>query len=735
MFELSKRWVSLLLAIIVVFSLNFSKNRAQEDVIVVLANSIDFPLAEDFVSGLEARGYRVIHVTAEQFQDYKELPIIVILGGHKAPEGVGPIVDQLLSEDVKQYLETRGNYGMFLVFNPYAQGQVIWIIAGNDRNLTRLAHSTYGELVGPTPFPQPEVNLFRPESAVVGGIVFFELSDVGGSLLPIAKAEYFDGTSWVLIGEDDGFDPDYDVERSTRTIMWDTYGLPSGWYIIKITLYDLIGQTGEIAVRIYVDQPPIPQVQVVSYNPETGYVSFDASESYDPDGEIVEWVWDFGDGKTAEGPIVEHHYDLEYLLMPIVVSVTLADDKGISEKKEYVFSNGSIKEEFVPEVKAIREKIDKLLKMYEDLKSLSDAQTGELKELLSDASSSALYAGSDLTYPLTDLVAFKDIDKAIEGIEKVKSEIKNIVDTLSKAKDLATTQNLRDQIQSHIDKLHEIWIQLQFVYGKLNLIKMIGTQAHGAEIDIPNVRIGDGSYYTWCTSTITLLRSDVWDTDVILHELDHYIWHEKAKNELAGGGHWIDEHLGDRKYKEYLKAAEDMLKAAGLPPNVPQAIKDHLKDLAEEEGKKLALSEGWAHFSMAVKQKDPEYWDKEPGNNDDVRFDIEKGKYWKESENKWVNATNKGEDVELSIAGILWDLFDGAANGVNDQDNDGVSIDFKHIWCAINEKKDSKGKVVRSPPNNIKEFYKNLIECLKEAGVPYDKDKVDKVFKDHGVTP
>ncbi len=733
--KLDKKLISLLLVVLIALSLNSSKLTTQENVIVVLANSIDFPMAEDFVSSLETKGYRVIHVTAEQFQDYKEIPIIVILGGHKAPEGVGSIVSQLLSEEIKQYLETRGNYGMFLVFNPYTQGQVVWIIAGSDRNLTRHAHSTYGELVGPTPFPQPDVNMFRPEGVIVGGTVYFEVSDIGGSLLPIAKVEYLDGTSWVLIGEDDGFDPDYDVERSTRTIMWDTYGLQSGWYTVKITLYDLIGQTGEIAIRIYVDQPPVPQVQVVSYDPETGYVSFDASESCDPDGEIVDWTWDFGDGKIAEGPAVEHRYDLEYLSLPIIVSVTLVDDKGISEKKEYVFANGSIKEEFVPEIKAIKEKIDKLLNMYKELKALSESQTGELKETLSNASSSALDARSDLTYPLTDLVAFKDIDKAIEGIERVKSEIKKLVNTLNRAKDLAATQSLKDQIQNQIDKLHKIWIQLQFVFAKLKLIKMIGTQAHGAEIDIPDVRIGDGSYYTWCTSTITLLRSDVWDTDVILHEFDHYVWHEKAKNELAGGKHWIDEHLGDRKYKEYLKAAEDMLKSAGLPPNVPQALKDHLKDLAEKEGKKLALSEGWAHFSMAVKQKDPEYWDKEPGNNDDIRFDIEKCKYWKEGENKWVNATNNGEDVELSIAGILWDLFDGTANGVNDQDNDEVSIEFKHIWCAINEKKDSKGMVVRSPPKNIKELYKNLMECLKEAGVPYEKEKIDKIFKKHGVIP
>ncbi len=735
MLELNRKWIFLLIIVLALFPSNFFINQAQEDIIVILANSIDFSLAEDFISSLEARGYRIIHATADEFQNFQEFPIIVILGGHKAPEGIGSIVDRLLTGDVKQYLEKEGNYGLFLVFNPYGQGQVVWILAGSDRNLTRLAHLTYGKLVGPTPYPSPEVNLFRPESTVVGGIVTFEVSDVKGSLLPIAKIEYLNGTSWVIIGEDDGFDPDYDIERSTRAIIWDTYGLPSGWYTIKITLTDLIGQTSELAVRIYVDQPPVPHVQVISFDPETGYVMFDASESYDPDGMIAEWYWEFGDGKAARGPVVEHQYEPEILSMPLVISLTLVDEKGVSEKKGFVFSNGSIKEEFVPEVKAIKEKIDWLLKIYEDLKSLSEGQTGKLKDLLANASTRVLYAGSDLAYPLTDLVAFKDIDKAIEGIEKVKAEIEKIVETLGKAKDAASTQDLKNKIQGHIDKLQEIWIQLQFVYGKLKLIQMIGTQGHGAEIEIPGIRFGSGSYYSWCTNTITLLKSDVWDTDVILHEFDHYIWHEKAKKELSGGGHWIDEHLIERKYKEYLKAAEDKLKSKGLPPNVPEPIKNKLKSLAEEKGRELALSEGWAHFSMAVKQKDPEYWDKEPGNDDDIRFDIENGKYWNESSNSWISATNKGEDVELSIAGILWDLFDGPANSVDDQDSDGVSIDFKHIWCAINEKKDPNGRVVRSPPKNIKEFYKNLINCLEEAGVAYDREKLESVFKAHGVTP
>jgi PKD repeat protein len=40
-------------------------------------------------------------------------------------------------------------------------------------------------------------------------------------------------------------------------------------------------------------------------------ILFDGSGSYDPDGEIVSWFWDFGDGSTGEGETVEHTYTLE----------------------------------------------------------------------------------------------------------------------------------------------------------------------------------------------------------------------------------------------------------------------------------------------------------------------------------------------------------------------------------------------------------------------------------------
>ena len=99
------------------------------------------------------------------------------------------------------------------------------------------------------------------------------------------------------------------------------------------------------------NSPPIG----VIYAPERAYfgdaIEFDASGSYDSDGEVVSYEWDFGDEKTADGKIVKHtymfekNYSIDYpLIYPIYLVVE--DNKGtitaISHQikiypKEYVF--------------------------------------------------------------------------------------------------------------------------------------------------------------------------------------------------------------------------------------------------------------------------------------------------------------------------------------------------------------------------------------------------------------
>jgi len=54
-------------------------------------------------------------------------------------------------------------------------------------------------------------------------------------------------------------------------------------------------------------------------------ITFDGSGSYDPNGYIVSWYWDFGDLNTANGEIVYHRYDKS---KTYTVTLQVTDNNG-----------------------------------------------------------------------------------------------------------------------------------------------------------------------------------------------------------------------------------------------------------------------------------------------------------------------------------------------------------------------------------------------------------------------
>lgn len=77
-------------------------------------------------------------------------------------------------------------------------------------------------------------------------------------------------------------------------------------------------------------------------------IIFDASESSDPDGDILSFFWNFGDGTTSDQEKVAHIYEFsgQYL-----VNLTVSDSKleAFDNLSIYVFSAGLIISEFDPE--------------------------------------------------------------------------------------------------------------------------------------------------------------------------------------------------------------------------------------------------------------------------------------------------------------------------------------------------------------------------------------------------
>ena len=61
--------------------------------------------------------------------------------------------------------------------------------------------------------------------------------------------------------------------------------------------------------------------------PCTGTIRFDGTRSYDPDGTIVSYTWDFGDGQAATGGVVTHHFSA---LGTYLVTLTVIDNSSLS---------------------------------------------------------------------------------------------------------------------------------------------------------------------------------------------------------------------------------------------------------------------------------------------------------------------------------------------------------------------------------------------------------------------
>ncbi|MGQ9794372.1 MAG: PKD domain-containing protein [Anaerolineae bacterium] len=132
------------------------------------------------------------------------------------------------------------------------------------------------------------------------------------------------------------------IDQATLSYRWDfgdglqgsgavvshIYNSP-GTYIATVTVTDKDGGQGYAQTTVHIGamgQPP----QAIISGPTSAQVgqllTFSAVNSYDPDGQITRYRWDFGDGNTAEGIVVNHVYN-----NPAIYQVTLLviDSEGM----------------------------------------------------------------------------------------------------------------------------------------------------------------------------------------------------------------------------------------------------------------------------------------------------------------------------------------------------------------------------------------------------------------------
>jgi PKD repeat protein len=102
-----------------------------------------------------------------------------------------------------------------------------------------------------------------------------------------------------------------------------------GDYTVRLVVRDNDGAMGTLTRTVHVNLPPSARFSWLSRVPQIGeVVQFDGSSSSDPDGQVVSYSWDFGDGSPVEfGVRVSHAYSAPGTY---TVVLTVSDDRGLT---------------------------------------------------------------------------------------------------------------------------------------------------------------------------------------------------------------------------------------------------------------------------------------------------------------------------------------------------------------------------------------------------------------------
>ena len=127
--------------------------------------------------------------------------------------------------------------------------------------------------------------------------------------------------------------------------------LPNGNYTFKVKAKDQADNIdptpAERAFTVFVggNLPPIANFTYTPENPVVNQtITFNASNSSDPDGFIVKYVWNFGDSSAGEGKVVTHSYSSP---VDYIVTLNVIDDEGA---KNTTSREVKVKEEAKPRV-------------------------------------------------------------------------------------------------------------------------------------------------------------------------------------------------------------------------------------------------------------------------------------------------------------------------------------------------------------------------------------------------
>ena len=191
-------------------------------------------------------------------------------------------------------------------------------------NSSSSANTSQDVVVRPPPASQPPVASFTasPNPVAPGSPVAFD-----------ASLSYDPDGTIVLYSWNFG-----DLSNGTGVTTTHAYAA-SGTYTAILTVVDNASLSTNASQAVIVDAPPVARF---TYAPAAVYINvviaFDGSSSSDPDGPVVSWTWDFGDGATGSGVTATHTYAWKG---PFTVALTVGDPRGVTDRTTRILTVGN----------------------------------------------------------------------------------------------------------------------------------------------------------------------------------------------------------------------------------------------------------------------------------------------------------------------------------------------------------------------------------------------------------
>lgn len=134
---------------------------------------------------------------------------------------------------------------------------------------------------------------------------------------------------------------------SGKAIVYHKY-TTAGVYDITLEVTDNEGAKSKVVHQIEVvdNLPPVAAFAAPSVSTEGEIVTVDAAQSYDPDGSILEYVFDFGDGSNTSKTVVSNHIYAragEY-----TIKLTVKDNEGKESSVEKTITINSLASQSIP---------------------------------------------------------------------------------------------------------------------------------------------------------------------------------------------------------------------------------------------------------------------------------------------------------------------------------------------------------------------------------------------------